>query len=247
MATDEVKDDPLVFSKLFGTGEDDAVERAPQTEDPLAFAKLFGQAERDEKPAPVLEPSDLTASEDMMKLAMPDSFDGAGKITYLNVFGRKATREELEQFRPDAAAEAGILHDITKKLSLDEQLILCGKYGIINDNAEKNNVKLLHAKTGAAEARDLFGVSDAVYGAIRWHTTGKPDMTLLEKIIYLADYIEPNRDFPGLAELRRAAYEDIDAAMALGLEMSLADIRSYGEEPHRITAEAYEWYSRKDK
>lgn len=148
---------------------------------------------------------------------------------------------------PDAAAEAGILHDITKKLSLDEQLILCGKYGIINDNAEKNNVKLLHAKTGAAEARDLFGVSDAVYGAIRWHTTGKPDMTLLEKIIYLADYIEPNRDFPGLAELRRAAYEDIDAAMALGLEMSLADIRSYGEEPHRITAEAYEWYSRKDK
>jgi nicotinate-nucleotide adenylyltransferase len=89
-------------------------------------------------------------------------------------------------------------------------------------------------------------VCGAVRDAIRWHTTGKPDMTLLEKIIYLADYIEPNRDFPGLDALRSKAYEDIDAAMALGLEMSLEDIRSYGEEPHRITAEAYEWYSRKE-
>jgi len=147
---------------------------------------------------------------------------------------------------PERAAEAGILHDITKKLSLEEQLILCDKYGIINDNAEKENVKLLHAKTGAALARDLFGVSDAVYDAIRWHTTGKPDMTLLEKIIYLADYIEPNREFPGLEELREKAYEEIDAAMALGLKMSLEDIRSYGREPHAVTAEAYAWYSRKE-
>jgi nicotinate-nucleotide adenylyltransferase len=147
---------------------------------------------------------------------------------------------------PDTAAEAGILHDITKKLSLDEQLILCGKYGIINDNVERENVKLLHAKTGAAVARDLFGADEEVCSAIRWHTTGKPDMTLLEKIIYLADYIEPNRDFPGVDELRKLTYEDIDKAMALGLEMSLADIRSYGEEPHHITAEACEWYSRKE-
>ena len=125
-------------------------------------------------------------------------------------------------------------------------MILCDKYGIINDNAEKENVKLLHAKTGAALARDLFGVSDAVYDAIRWHTTGKPDMTLLEKIIYLADYIEPNRNFPGLEELRAKTYENIDSAMALGLKMSLEDIRSYGREPHAVTAEAYAWYSRKE-
>ena len=103
---------------------------------------------------------------------------------------------------PETAAEAGILHDITKKLNFEEQLILCGKYGIINDNLELGSPKLLHAKTGAALARDLFGVSDRVYNAIRWHTTGKPDMTLLEKIIYLADYIEPTRDFPGVEKLR---------------------------------------------
>ena len=81
---------------------------------------------------------------------------------------------------PELAAEAGILHDITKSLSFDEQLQLCEKYGIINDNSELEAPKLLHAKTGAALARDLFGVSDTVYAAIRWHTTGKPDMSLFE-------------------------------------------------------------------
>ena len=144
---------------------------------------------------------------------------------------------------PENAAEAGILHDITKKLVLSDQLILCRKYGIINDNAEEENVKLLHAKTGAALARDLFNISDEVYDAIRWHTTGKPDMTLLEKIIYMADYIEPNRDFDGVDKLRKLAYEDLDEAMALGLEMSLEDIKSYGQEPYYATADAYKWYS----
>ena len=143
------------------------------------------------------------------------------------------------------AAEAGILHDITKKLVLSEQLILSEKYGIINDTYETANVKLLHAKTGAALARDLFNISDRVYSAIRWHTTGKPDMTLLEKIIYMADYIEPNRDFPGVDKLRKLAYEDLDAAMVLGLKMSLEDIRSYGAEPYEVTVSTYEWYKAK--
>lgn len=140
------------------------------------------------------------------------------------------------------AAEAGILHDITKNLVLSEQLLLSEKYGIINDNHEKANVKLLHSKTGAALASDLFNINDRVYSAIRWHTTGKPNMTLLEKIIYMADYIEPNRKFDGVAKLRALAYEDIDKAMALGLSMSLEDIRSYGAEPYEVTVSAYEWY-----
>ncbi len=143
---------------------------------------------------------------------------------------------------PENAAEAAILHDITKKLSLSEQLILCDKYGIINDTVEEHNVKLLHAKTGAAMAKELFNISNEVYEAIRWHTTGKTDMTLLEKIIYMADYIEPNRDFEGVERLRELAYENLDAAMALGLKMSLEDIRSYGQEPYIASIEAYEWY-----
>ena len=69
-------------------------------------------------------------------------------------------------------------------------------------------------------------------------------MNLLEKIIYMADYIEPNRDFEGVDKLRRLAYEDLDKAMTLGLEMSLEDIKSYGQEPYYATKDAYEWYSR---
>ena len=147
---------------------------------------------------------------------------------------------------PESAATAGILHDITKKLALADQLNLCDKYGIICDNAERASAALLHAKTGAVLARELFGVSEAISEAIRWHTTGKPDMSLLEKIVYLADYIEPTRDFPGVDRLRRLAYEDLDAAMALGLKMSLEDIRSRGEIPYRDTVEAYRWYSREE-
>ena len=143
---------------------------------------------------------------------------------------------------PELAAEAGILHDITKRLSYEEQLNLCAKYDMICDHAELAAPKLLHAKTGAALARDLFGVSDAVFSAIRWHTTGKPDMSLLEKIIYLADYIEPTRDFPGVEKLRELAYEDLDRAMLLGLQMSVADIRSYGTEPYHDTLDALLWY-----
>ena len=85
-----------------------------------------------------------------------------------------------------------------------------------------------------------------VYDAIRWHTTGKPDMTLLEKVIYLADYIEPTRDFEGVEPLRALAYEDIDAAMALGLEMSLEELQAGGIVPHSATVEALRWYG-KDK
>ena len=147
---------------------------------------------------------------------------------------------------PGDAAEAGILHDITKKLSMEEQLILAEKYGIVFDKFERENIKLTHAVTGAELARELFGVPDRIYDAIRWHTTGRADMTLLEKIIYIADYIEPTRDFEGVDELRRLAYEDLDSAMALGLKMSLEELRQNGIEAHGATVCALEWYG-KDK
>lgn len=145
------------------------------------------------------------------------------------------------------AAEAAILHDITKRLELKEQLILCDKYGIIPDTLEAKSEKLLHSKTGAALAREAFGVCDEVCEAIRWHTTGKADMSLLEKIIYLADYIEPTRDFEGVEKLRQLAYTDLDAALVLGFEMSLEDLNSYGVPPHRYTMEALEHYRRDGK
>ncbi|MGI5978059.1 MAG: nicotinate (nicotinamide) nucleotide adenylyltransferase [Oscillospiraceae bacterium] len=141
----------------------------------------------------------------------------------------------------ELAAEAAILHDVTKKFKGPEQLHLCEEYGIITDIDEKANYKLLHAKTGAAFAREHFGVCDEVYNAILWHTTGHTDMTLLEKILYLADYIEPTRDFAGVEILRKLAYEDLDAAIIKGLEMSLDEVSQNGGKPHKNTVSALNW------
>ena len=143
---------------------------------------------------------------------------------------------------PDRAAVAGILHDITKALKKEKQLKLCEKYGIMLENAERENPALLHARTGAELARERFGVPDEVYNAIRWHTTGKPDMTTLEKILYLADYTEPTRDFPGVEKLRELCFKDLDKAMALGLKMSIEDLRERGKPIFHDTMDAYNWY-----
>lgn len=139
------------------------------------------------------------------------------------------------------AREAAILHDITKNLNLADQLLLCDKYGIITDNLEKKDAKLLHAKTGAAVAKHEFSVSEEVYRAIYWHTTGKEDMSLLEKIVYMADYIEPTRDFDGVERLRELAYKDLHGALLLGFEMSLEDMENRGVVPHDATKRAMDW------
>lgn len=139
------------------------------------------------------------------------------------------------------ARVAALLHDCTKKLDMEEQLALCQQYQIPLDDLERKALKLLHAKTGAAIARDVFGVDDEIYGAIFWHTTGKADMTLLEKIIYLADYIEPSRDFPGVEKLRKACYEDLDTGLLLGLEMSVEEMESMGNPVHVKTLEARDY------
>lgn len=149
----------------------------------------------------------------------------------------------------DKAREAAILHDITKKEELPGQLLLCDKYGIITDSDERENPKLLHAKTGAAIARYELGSSSEVADAILWHTTGRENMTLLEKIIYMADYIEPTRDFDGLSELRKMAYEDLDRALLMGLIMSYDDITQRGIVPHvkTVSAISYQRKILKDK
>lgn len=141
----------------------------------------------------------------------------------------------------DEAREAAILHDITKHLALDDQLQLCQKYDIMTDAVEASEVKLLHAKTGAAIARFEYGMSQAVSDAILWHTTGRADMTLLEKIIYIADYMEPTRDFDGVDLLRSLAYTDLNLAIIMGLRMSIEDMRSRGITPHLRTEESLNW------
>ena len=136
---------------------------------------------------------------------------------------------------------AALLHDCTKKLDMDEQLALCRQYAIPLDELEQKALKLLHSKTGAAIARDVFAVDDEIYNAILYHTTGKPDMTLLEKIIYLADYIEPTRDFPGVETLRKTVYEDLDRGLLLGLTMTIDEMEEMGNPVHHMTRDARDY------
>lgn len=128
------------------------------------------------------------------------------------------------------AARAGLLHDITKALDGPLQLTLCQEYGIVLDDFSAKNPKTLHALTGSLVAGRIFGENEAVVAAIRSHTTGKANMNLLEKIIYVADYMEPNRDFPGVEKLRDLAFTDIDKALKLGLEMTLDMLREQKRE-----------------
>ena len=139
---------------------------------------------------------------------------------------------------------AALLHDCTKKLDMDRQLTLCRQYGIPLDDLERHALKLLHAKTGAAIARDVFAVDDAVYRAIYWHTTGHPNMTKLEKIIYLADYIEPSRDFPGVDDLRRAVHADLDRGLLKALDDSIRDMQQWGNPVHHNTLDARDYLLR---
>ena len=138
----------------------------------------------------------------------------------------------------EKARVAALLHDCTKRLSMEEQLALCHAYGIKLDELEQNALKLLHSKTGAAIARDVFDVDDEIYHAIWYHTTGHAGMTLLEKIIYLADYIEPTRDFPGVDALREACYEDLNKGLLMGLEMTIEEMTNMGNPVHHATIAA---------
>lgn len=145
---------------------------------------------------------------------------------------------ELYGENTTVARRAGILHDITKALTDAEQLQLCEKYDIILNQLERENPKLLHAKTGAAVAREVFGESEAVWHAIHWHTTGRVGMTAMEKILYLADYMEPNRDFEGVDELRRLTEHSLDDGLRLGLRMSVDQLtkREMEIDPNSLAA-----------
>lgn len=161
-----------------------------------------------------------------------------------HVLGCRDTAVELAKrwgVDPEDAARAGILHDITKALDGPLQLTLCQAYGTVLSDFSRKYPKTLHALTGSLVAERIFGENERVCSAICHHTTGKANMNLLETILYVADYMEPNRDFPGVEELRRLAYSDIHAALRLGLEMTLEHLRKQGSEVSPESREALEY------
>ncbi|MDE7170337.1 MAG: nicotinate (nicotinamide) nucleotide adenylyltransferase [Oscillospiraceae bacterium] len=139
---------------------------------------------------------------------------------------------------------AAILHDCTKYLTLQEHLDICDQYGIGLCPLERATDKLLHAKSGAALARHIFGVDDGIYNAILYHTTARGGMSLEEKLLYIADYMEPCRNFPEVGELRRLAYTDLDAAVGMGASLSMQEMVQRNKELHHDTLAAYEFYGK---
>ncbi len=165
-----------------------------------------------------------------------------------HVLGCRDTAVELaKRWGADVtdAARAGILHDVTKAIDGPLQLTLCAAYGKLLDDFSKRYPKTLHALTGSMVAKRIFGENEAVVSAIEFHTTGRADMTLLEKIIYVADYMEPNRDFPGVERLRELAFTDLDAALKLGLEMTLEHLGEQGVAVSPASRDALAWLNQK--
>lgn len=140
---------------------------------------------------------------------------------------------------------AGLLHDCAKCLTNEKKLAICKKHNIQMNEAELANPQLLHAKVGSFLAMEDFDIHDQdIINAILNHTTGRPGMSMLEKIIYIADYIEPGRkQAPNLSEIRKAAFEDLDGALLMILNDTLQYLKSTGSQVDTMTERTYEYYS----
>ena len=139
---------------------------------------------------------------------------------------------------------AGLLHDCAKCLSNEKKLSICKKYNISINEIEKKNPFLLHAKVGSFLAMDEYGVTDSdVINAILNHTTGRPGMSLLEKIIFVADYIEPGRKHaPNLSEIRKLAFVNLEQALIQILHDTLKYLNESEGEIDPMTSKTYAYY-----
>ncbi|NBH12839.1 HD domain-containing protein [Lachnospiraceae bacterium] len=144
----------------------------------------------------------------------------------------------------EQAMYAGLLHDCAKCISNKKKLKLCKKYHITISASEKRCPFLLHAKLGAHFAKKIYGINDTeVLHAIQAHTTGEPHMNTLDKIIYIADYIEPNRKkAPNLNKIRSMAFVDLDKAMLNILADTLEYLREKGGELDPLTMNTYKYF-----
>lgn len=144
----------------------------------------------------------------------------------------------------EKAQAAGLLHDCAKCIPSKKKLKLCEREHIFMSAYEKKNPFMLHAKLGAYLAREKYDVSDReILEAIVWHTTGKAHMSLLEQIIFIADYIEPNRcKAPRLGELRRLAFADLDECTYRILGDTLEFLERNPKEIDAMTQTVYDYY-----
>ena len=144
----------------------------------------------------------------------------------------------------DKAMLAGLMHDCAKCMHNAKKLKMAEKHHLEITELERKNPFMLHAKLGAFLARKKYDIEDEeILNAIRWHTTGRPDMTLLDKIVYVSDYIEPRRDkAPNLPKIRQLAFMDLDQALIKILEDTLGYLGDSAEHVDAMTKKTYDYY-----
>ncbi len=176
---------------------------------------------------------------ELEKSLKPDRFDHTLGVAYTSASMAFVYGADVQK-----ALIAGMLHDCAKCMSHDEQIKICEKNKIDITEVERKNHSLLHAKVGMYLARTKYEIEDSdVLNAIRWHTTGREDMSLLEKIVYIADFIEPNRkQLEDMDIIRKEAFTDIDKCLAHILHNSVIYLKTIGKECDDATMKAYEYY-----
>lgn len=161
----------------------------------------------------------------------------------LGVMNEAETLAERHGADKNKAKIAGLLHDITKNLSVPEHLSLIRAHSPNEDPEEVKSPNLLHAITAPIVLRNEFGIKDPeILSAVRRHTTARPGLTLLEKILFVADFTEPNRQYADVEYYRKAARENIDKALFLGLRWGLGNLLARGEYIYKNTWETYNYY-----
>lgn len=146
---------------------------------------------------------------------------------------------------PERAALAGLVHDYARDLPTSQMLVLASQFGVPVDEVEVSHPVLLHGPVGACLVKKELGVTEeGVLAAIRLHTTGGPSMTPLEKVLYVADYIEPGRDLPHIDWARRASMHDLDVAVLVAMRGSMEYLLTIGRQLHRRSVEGWNWLVR---
>ena len=178
---------------------------------------------------------------EMEKQLKPDRFDHTLGVAYTSASMAIVHGADVQK-----ALIAGMLHDCAKCMSHEEQTKICDKNKIYITDNERRNHSLLHAKVGEFLAKEKYDIDDPeILGAIRWHTTGRPNMTLLEKIVYIADFIEPNRkQLEDMDIIRKEAFSDIDRCLAHILHNSVIYLKTIGTDlsDDDSTMQAYKFY-----
>ena len=144
------------------------------------------------------------------------------------------------------AGLAGLLHDCAKHMAPEKLLKICREHKMTISDAQLAQPCLLHGPAGAYLAREKYNVKDTdIFNAVFYHTTGRPAMSLLEKIVFVADYIEPARDrAPHLDDLRRISFEDLDRAVYITASQTLDYLKKQGNVIDPATQETCEYYER---